>query len=130
MTTSDEILAHYGVKGMKWGVIRSRASKISQRRGEKEGPSHDATQAHASKKRVKRSGTQALTNAELKQLVERMDLEQRYSKLNEKTNNRSKIKQGQDVVNQVTSTTRTLKELAQITAPVIKLGIKAAKKAA
>lgn len=69
----DDILAHYGVKGMKWGVRRSRQQLESSR---------EAATAKSTKKKIKSQGLDSLTNDELKTYLERMDLEKRYKKAN------------------------------------------------
>lgn len=76
MDTIDDVLAHFGVKGMKWGVRRSR----SQLSG---GQSHseDALKALASKKIASTQGTHALSNQDLQHLVKRMQLEKQFSEL-------------------------------------------------
>jgi hypothetical protein len=71
--TLDAILAHYGTKGMKWGV---RKSKIP-----KQGPSSEAKSAHRNLVKAKVSGPQALTNKQLKEVNERLNLEQNFAKL-------------------------------------------------
>ncbi len=71
--TLDAILAHYGTKGMKWGV---RKSKIP-----KQGPSGDAKSAHRHLVKATVSGPQALTNKQLKEVNERLNLEQNYQRL-------------------------------------------------
>ncbi|QBZ73570.1 hypothetical protein SEA_ROSAASANTEWAA_6 [Streptomyces phage RosaAsantewaa] len=73
VTHLDEVLAHYGVKGMKWGVRRSR-SQI-----DKPPASDDAKSAAATRKKLKEGGTSSLSNQELKAYLERMDLVKRYN---------------------------------------------------
>ena len=68
MNTNE--LEHFGVKGMRWGVKRKAAK-----------PSGDAATADRLHKKVKQGGTKTLTNKELKQLVERMNLEQQHARL-------------------------------------------------
>jgi len=91
-------LTHYGVKGMKWGRRKSEdsgqpevqvfrgtgrsPSKIKTRKGGDLPASEDAVKADAYKQAAKKSGPNALSNAELKVLVERMNLERQYSTLN------------------------------------------------
>jgi hypothetical protein len=70
----DEFFAHFGVKGMKWGVRRGKPSSS--------GPvSPDAARARALKTQVKTSGTKSLNNDELQHLVTRLNLEQQYGRL-------------------------------------------------
>jgi len=79
--TIDEVLAHYGVRGMKWGVRKNRDGTVKTAR--KTTPvSEDAAAAKVSKAKTKTGGTDALSNKELQQLVNRMNLEQQYSRLN------------------------------------------------
>lgn len=69
---TDEFLRHFGVKGMKWG---------QRRKGMKEGPSADSARKTAIRQRAKRSGTKSLTNAELQDAINRMNLEQQFKRL-------------------------------------------------
>lgn len=93
MITAEEILEHHGVKGMHWGVHRSEKTPtvtVTDRAGNKkvkaEGgdghPAHeDAKKAAAQKQIAKKNSTDALSTADLKKLVERLNLEQQYSRL-------------------------------------------------
>lgn len=95
-------LAHYGVPGMKWGVRKRRRAAAAASQGPVEPtvqrrpggsinlkktqggqgfePSQDARVAARNAIVAKRSGVAALSNQELKQLVDRMNLEMNYSK--------------------------------------------------
>lgn len=86
--TVDDILAHYGKKGMKWGV----------RRSPKPGASQDAQRTGSFRKTAKRGGTKALSTKELQELVTRMNLEQQYSRLTQTTTPLARIKQGSAAV--------------------------------
>lgn len=74
MSHAEDFLAHFGVKGMKWGVRRS--PKLA-----KEGPSKDAQASLSLRARAKRSKPKALSNAELRQAIDRMNLEQQFKRL-------------------------------------------------
>lgn len=86
----------YGRKGMKWGVTtRSDGTKVATEVAVKSTPgkkvktsggkgrpaSEDATKAAISKQVAKKSSTDALSNQELQQLVQRMQLESNFRRL-------------------------------------------------
>lgn len=108
-----DILEHFGVKGMKWGVRRRSGGLGSS-------TSDDAAKAAASKALVtKKGGTKALSNDDLRKLNERMRLEQDFSKLSTKDRARANgfiksllVNEGK---HQVTKMTRQLTD-AQIEA--------------
>ncbi len=87
-----EDLIHYGVKGMKWGVRKKRtpqsrvelstgkAGNVKAKGGENRKPSSEAKKAKVYDQVIKKSGTQALTNKQLREYIERMDLEKRADK--------------------------------------------------
>lgn len=76
MESLEDVLAHYGVRGMKWGVRRFMPQSS---------PSHpttqDAVNAKIATQKVKSGGTKTLTTQELQALVLRMNLEQQYARL-------------------------------------------------
>lgn len=71
----DEVLAHFGVKGMRWGVRRSSTSSTA---------SEDAKRVAATKTKIRFGNTSRLSNKELQDVVTRMNLEQQYSNLTSK----------------------------------------------
>lgn len=94
----DAFLAHYGVKGMRWGVRRRRGIgsegptgvtvKVKPGRGivkTSGGHTHpvsdDAVRAAAVRQVAKVSSTHALTNKDLQDAITRMNLEQQFSRL-------------------------------------------------
>lgn len=104
MTVVDDILAHHGIKGQRWGVRNARDSKeethVIGRSSEHEGsplPTHTEAGAkityvheHAAGKAetdriVKEHGIQAVSNHQLRSANERSDLESRYKTLNPTT---------------------------------------------
>lgn len=72
MSGAEEGLAHYGIRGMKWGIRRSR-QQINA--------SADHTTAESARLKAKKGGVKTLSNAELKALVERINLEQQYARI-------------------------------------------------
>ena len=76
---TDTFFEHNGVKGMKWGVHRSKSG------GSSKPPVHeDAAKANELRIKVKKGGTKALSNKDLEDLNKRLNLEQQYTKLNPK----------------------------------------------
>ena len=89
MKTVEQVLAHYGIKGMHWGVRRGR--NVSA----KHPPSEDFTRTRATKQQAKESGTKSLSNKEMQDVINRLNLEQQYARLNPKA---QPIKNGHDFV--------------------------------
>jgi hypothetical protein len=82
METLEDVLAHYGIKGMKWGVRRSDRELRRARRQKTSGPpSEDAKRASAAASKAKAGGISTLSNQELQQLNNRLNLEQQYNRL-------------------------------------------------
>lgn len=98
MTEPNDILKHFGIKGMHWGVRRSLSkdktpdgethatqpkpgTRVVATGGRKVPASQDALSVARSKQKVKNSTIDSLTTKELQEMVNRMNLEQQYSKL-------------------------------------------------
>ena len=97
MSTLEETLAHFGIKGMKWGTRRSQAQLHS--------PSEDHVNARAASAKAKSGGTKALSNKELQDLVTRMNLEKQFS-----TVNPTKMKKASKFLKAFFATGRTVNE--------------------
>lgn len=109
-----DILSHYGVKGMKWGVTRSSSQSSS------DPDSADVVSVKASKKKIaKNSGkTDSLSNKDLQDLVTRMNLEQQYTKIkkDQKLTNKGSRK-GKEILDKY----RTLNDLYNlVNSPLVK----------
>lgn len=68
MDAVKEFLAHYGVKGMKWGRRKNPASA-------------DSARSTSVKKTVKKQGLHTVSNKELQDAITRMNLEQQFKRL-------------------------------------------------
>lgn len=97
-----ESMYHVGIPGMRWGVRRKRGSssekpsagRIPKGSGGKIDKNFLGTSKdHIRARQLNRMGKRRLSNAELKELTTRMDLEAKYNKLNP-----SKLKKGMDAV--------------------------------
>lgn len=78
--TPDGELYHYGVLGMKWGRRKDRSAGISKRKSKKRQMSDDAREAAL----IKKKKVSEMSNAELRKLNERKQLERTYASLNQK----------------------------------------------
>lgn len=86
-----DFLAHFGVKGMKWGVRKNRSSRVTvdtgpggrikTRGGHDRPPAADAVKAARLRQRAKKSRVTSLSNDELQTLLKRMNLEKQYKDL-------------------------------------------------
>lgn len=97
----NDNVEHSGIKGMKWGVRRSRKELAKLRQG----PSDDAKEAHKALVKSKISGVEALSNKELNTLNNRLNLEQNYQRL---SYNPGKLKKGLDAVNGLLKAGKTI----------------------
>jgi len=71
MTTTEEgqsFLEHYGVKGMRWGVRKKRSER-------------DRAKSFGGKGKGEKDSIKNLTDTELRQILNRMQMEQQYASL-------------------------------------------------
>jgi len=120
----DEGLKHHGIKGMKWGVrrplgptgrvevttITTPGKKVKAEGGSGQPAHEDAVRVATSKQKAKMSTTDSLSTKELQELVNRMNLEQQYSRLTSDPS-KSTAKQGQQKVKDILSMAKTANEV-------------------
>jgi hypothetical protein len=124
---ADDILEHFGVKGMRWGVHRSRSAQAAEREaGIRSTSSSDAARAHNAEVKAKTTGIHSLSNEELQHLVTRMNLEKQISVLTTTPKGKSNVSKGRDFVENQTKTAKigisaykTGKEVAKIIGPLL-----------
>ena len=105
-SVADDFLAHYGVKGMRWGYRRQSDGSV------KPSGKTPKSEDHATSRALMKKRPSQMTNAELKKLNERMQLEQNYSQLMAKRG--STIGRGHGHVKTALSVTKTLSEVYNV----------------
>jgi hypothetical protein len=110
-STFEDFLAHFGIKGQKWGVRRSRSQIDS-------GASEDHANAKAAREKARKGGgTKALSNKELQDLITRANLETQYSKIAP-----SKFEKGRNAVGKILATGKTVNDaIAFVNSPAGKI---------
>lgn len=112
----NNYLAHYGIKGMKWGIRKNRQSGGSSRRkSRQDGWSDEAREVQ----RLKKKKPQELSNAELKRMNERIQLEQNYARLNPST-----IKKGLAIAGTTAAAMGTVLSLYNNSNQIVSIGRK------
>lgn len=135
--TIERVLSHYGVLGMKWGrrsgntptspTVRQKGKKLKTKGGENQ-PAHSDAVRKAKLARVsKKSGTNALSDKQLKDYANRLELEQRVKRLEagDKSAGRRFVKdllaaRGKQAANEFTSAATT----QQVNKALNKTGVK------
>jgi hypothetical protein len=77
--SNEEFLQHFGVLGMHWGVHRSSKGNASS--GSKKTKEDSYSEDYKKKVSLKKKKPSQMTNAELKTLNERLQLEKQYKDL-------------------------------------------------
>jgi len=130
-------LRHYGVKGMKWGVRRSDAELARSRPASGESPrvrlSEDARRTRDLHRKIQTKGTGTLSNQEMRQYLERMDLERRYSQLagtNRSDSDKSALDRGHEQVKKYLAYGNTYENVRKFiespTGQAVKTGVQSA----
>jgi DNA-nicking Smr family endonuclease len=105
----NHILAHHGIKGMKWGVRRGHSEGVSTKTAN---PDH--TRAEKIDTLLKQKGSKALSNKQIKDLVERKDLENRLAKHYVKPDHLDRLRQGNAAVQDLLKLHGNIKAVASI----------------
>ena len=117
----DNELYHYGILGMRWGIRKSRSgSGGSKKTSKKRTASDDAKDAMSLKKKK----VYEMSNAELRRLNDRQNLERTY-----RQNNKSIIAKGLAVVTGSAALLGTGLKIYSDTSKLIEIGTPAAKAA-
>lgn len=113
---TEEFLAHFGVKGMRWGVRRD-GSSTGKRSKSKSDSSESKDSKRSSKLRKKKASE--MSNDELKELTRRLQLEKQLRDLTPQTN---RYQQGKKVVNEAVWMANTASQVYNfVNSPVGKL---------
>lgn len=100
----DDVLAHHGVKGMRWGVRKGSSSSSST-----SSESSDHQEAEAIRTKLRTTGVKSLANHELQKLNTRMQLEQTQRDLRSKKP--STFDRGHSHVKKVLAAGKTLSDV-------------------
>lgn len=134
MDDVDDVLAHFGVKGMKWGVRKSSTArqedfrrdakerkknvvvkaepgkKIKTKGGKELNASEEAIRTAIIKQKAKGSRPSSLSNQELSEAIKRMQLEQQFRELNKKS---STVGRGKAAVKELLGDKKTVSEASR-----------------
>lgn len=102
----DDFLAHYGVKGMKWGVRKDRVKKPRSKRPK--------SSEHEESRRIKKKKLSEMTNEEIATLTRRLQLESQYNRLNPNA-----YQQGRAAINEITSAINSANTIAGLPSSAI-----------
>lgn len=101
---AENILVHYGVKGMKWGVRRTE-TQLARARGQSKfklpvKKTSKKSTSDDSNSKPKTKSIKDMSDDELRQKISRLNLEKQYRDLS-KTEERSKSQKGKEFINRV-----------------------------
>lgn len=126
----DQVLAHHGVKGMKWGVRRDSSSSGSSSSSTSKPASSDSKAASAANSKAHNGGgLHVLSNHELQQAITRMNLESQYRNLTT-TAHKSELDKGLHTTQKILKIGKTAEDVRKFldtpTGKAVKAGLKGA----
>lgn len=136
-TRVDAFLAHYGVKGMRWGVRKRSGGGSSGAESNKKSSTEDGAGKGASDSSGRlrpgagsqaKSKTRALTDDELRQAINRINMERQYEQLTSKSFSSAAKKHVKEVLADVGKQQAKAVLNALITKQLVKAGIVTPKK--
>ncbi len=89
----DYILAHHGIKGMKWGVRRTPAQLGHRPSSKGKRGNTQESDSHEDYKRARSKSTKQMSDKELREALNRLRMEDEYKRLNPNS-----ISRGQKIV--------------------------------
>lgn len=107
MSKTDDFLIHHGIKGMRWGVRKNRKNSSDSSSSSKTSAESEDHKEYSS---LRSRPVKTLSNAELKKLNERMQLEQNYNTLMNKPQP-SSIDKGHKKVKNILDYAKTANEI-------------------
>jgi hypothetical protein len=123
-------LIHYGIKGMKWGVRRSEAQLARSKSSPKPQLSEDAKNVNRLHNKIETKGTGSLSNQEMRQFLERVDLERRYNQTMSSPPGKSRMDRGHDQVKKYLGMAQTYDQVRKFletdSGKMVKTGLKTA----
>ena len=107
----DEFLAHFGVRGMKWGVRKNRggSGSTTDETGQTKQATSSNTHAKGGSSSVKKVNIKELSDDELRRMINRMQMEQQLKQLTA-----AETKKGGSAINEILKTAgkQTAQQLA------------------
>lgn len=79
---AGDFLEHWGVKGMRWGRRKDKGGSADGPPAKRDDDSEDFSRTADIAVRAKSNGIRTLSNKELRDLVDRINLEQNFAKVN------------------------------------------------
>lgn len=114
----NDFLAHFGVKGMHWGVRTSRGGYIGKESKAKAKAKEEPSEDHKTVSSLRKKSLPSLSNEDLQKVNTRLQLEKSYKEL---TQSKSTLDKGQKKVNRVLGLANTAQQVYNLyNSPMVK----------